>query len=254
MIDTNEFTLLSLVLMRMSGFILLNPILGRKNMTAIVKTGFIVLLTYVVYSAMDKSIIIVNTPLEFGILLLKEFAVGYVIGFVISLFLYVIIFAGEIMDMQMGLSMSKIYDVSSNASLSLSATFFNIMFMLMFFISNGHLTLIKIMVTSQNIIPFGHVVISPDITSAIIDIFCQCTVLAVKFALPIIAIELLVEMGMGILMKTIPQINVFVISMQAKMLVGLVMILILFSPLSSFVQNLIVILFETLEKVIIIMK
>lgn len=255
MIDANNFMLFSLVVMRMAGFILLNPILGRRNVPAIIKTGFIMVLTYCVYSFTDKTgFVPVQTPIEYGLILLKEFGIGYVIGFVISLFLYIIIFGGEIMDNQMGLSMSKIYDASSNASLSLSATLYNIMFMLLFFTMDCHLTLIRIMILSQDVVPFGAVTINSDLTSAIIQIFCQCTILAIKFSLPIVASEFLIEMGAGILMKTIPQINVFVVSIQAKVFIGMLMLLLLFSPFSGYIENLITLMIDTVEKILMMMK
>ena len=68
-----------------------------------------------------------------------------------------------------------------------------------------------------------------------LEIFTQCIVMAVKFAFPIMAIEFITEIAVGILMKVIPQINVFVVNIQAKVLVGLLMLIFLFSPMSDYV-------------------
>ncbi len=250
MIDTQRFMFFTLVLMRMSGFVLFNPIFGRKNVPALVKTGFIMVLTMVVYTFSDSSVPVPATTLEYGVLLLKEVAVGYILGYVISLFLYVIIFAGEFMDMQMGLSMSKIYDAQSNASISLSATFYNALFLMLFFASGAHNELLRIILTSADIVPYGNVVLTSGISQSILDLFVTCTVMAIRFSFPIFAAELLCEIGVGILMKTIPQINIFVINIQLKVFFGLILMALMFSPMAEYLGKMIEIMLENLKVVL----
>lgn len=117
---TAQITLFSLILMRMSGFILLNPILGRRNIPMQVKAGFIFILTVTVYSFSTGDAFDITNPLEYGLLLFKEFAAGYAIGFVTELFFFVITFAGYVMDFQMGMSMSTVYDPQSNAQVPIT--------------------------------------------------------------------------------------------------------------------------------------
>jgi flagellar biosynthesis protein FliR len=237
-INTAQFILLSLVFMRMSGFILLNPIFGRKNLPAIVKSGMIMVLTLLVYSFSKGKEFQINTPIEYAFLLLMEFAAGYVLGFVMQLFEFVITFAGGIMDYQMGLSMATIYDPQSNEQVPLSGKIFNIYYVLLFFAVDGHLALMKILITSAQVVPFGEIVFTSSMAWGMLEIFTQCVVMAVKFAFPIIAVEFLTEAGVGILMKMIPQINVFVINIQAKIFIGLLMLVFLFSPISNYLENL----------------
>ncbi len=108
--DTAHLTLFSLILMRMSGFILFNPILGRRNIPAVVKAGFIFILTLLVYSSSGGDAFDIESPVEYAFLLLKEFGAGYVIGYVVELFFMVITFGGFVIDFQMGLSMANVYD------------------------------------------------------------------------------------------------------------------------------------------------
>ncbi|HIT87310.1 MAG TPA: flagellar biosynthetic protein FliR [Candidatus Coprocola pullicola] len=239
MIEPNRFMFFTLVLMRMSGMILFNPILGRRNVPAIVKAGIIMSLTIIVASFYDDAVQQPNTIIEYSVVLLKEFAVGYITGFIITLFLYVIISAGEIIDMQLGLSMSKIYDSQSNASISMSATLYNIVYMLFFFALNGHIALIHIILTSSEVVPYGEVVLNQIAYERIWDIFVECTILSVQFAFPILVAEIVCEVGVGILMKTIPQINVFVINIQAKVLIGILILLMMFVPMGEFIKDLI---------------
>ena len=160
---TAQITLFSLILMRMSGFILLNPILGRKNIPVQVKTGIIFVLTLTVYSFSSGEAFDISSPLEYGFLLLKEFAAGYVVGFVTELFFFVITFAGFIMDFQMGLSMSTVYDPQSNAQLPVSGSLLQTFYLMLFFAVDGHLALLKILLSSAEIIPYGGILLTQDL-------------------------------------------------------------------------------------------
>ncbi len=236
---TQDFMLFSLILMRMSGFVFLNPVLGRRNIPAMAKTGIAMALTVLVYFVASGTEINVTSPLEFGLLLFKEFILGYFLGFIMVLFDFAVTYAGSIADFMMGLSMSTVYDAQNGVQVALTGNILQIYFMLMFFAVDGHLALMDILVTSADIVPYGQITVGPEVTQAVIDVFCECVVLAAKLVFPIIAIELLMDIGAGILMKIIPQINLFVLSIQLRVILGIVMMLLLISPMGDFLGDLI---------------
>lgn len=248
--DTAHLTLFSLVLMRMSGFILLNPILGRRNIPMTVKAGLILALTLPVYSFSSAEIPQVDNTIVYGVMLLKEFAVGYVIGFVTELFFMVITYAGFVMDFQMGLSMATVYDPQSNSQIPVTGGLLQAYFVLLFFAVDGHLALMKILLTSAEIVPYGGVLITQNIGMRIVEIFTQCIEMGVKFAMPILAAEFLVEMGVGILNKAVPQISIFIINIQLKIIVGLGLLVILFSPISDYVEKIVTTMVKTIEGIL----
>ena len=253
MIEPGRQMLFILILMRMTGCIVFNPILGRRNMPAIARSGIILVLSVVLFTNSTEVVLEPASVIEFGILALKELMVGYVLGFTVNLFLYVIIFAGEFIDMQMGLSMAKVFDAASNTSLSISATYYNILFMLLFFVSNGHIAMLDIILKSAEIVPYGSVYMNPGLPSAIIEVFVKCSMFALSFSLPLFAAEMVSEMAVGVLMKTIPQINVFVVNIQIKILIGLAMIVMMYVPMSEYLQKLIIVLFDTLKNMLTMM-
>ncbi len=234
LLNWGQLTLFCYISVRMAGFVLFNPIFGRNGIPAIFKTGLILLLTLCVAAASPQGVPVPATLIEFVFRLLMELFLGFALGFVIQIFFYIPQLAGEAIDTQMALTMGKIYDAGSNASLSVTSQLLNIMMYLLFFAANGHHTLLRILITSGDVVSFGAVHIGPQVSNAIISIFLSCTVLAVKLALPVLAAELLGQVGMGLLMKTIPQINVFAINIELKVIIGLVMVMLLISPFSSF--------------------
>lgn len=253
MLGMDNILLFSLIVMRISGCILFQPILGRRNIPGLVKGGIILVLSMILITSQQyPSVEAVNT-IEYVFLLLKELFVGFTLGFIVNLFLYIIILAGELIDFQMGLSMSKIYDAQSNSSIALSSTFYNILFVLLFFVSDAHLALIQMFLNSGQMIPYGALHITEQLSVVILQIFSDCTILAVKFAMPLFAVELLFEIGVGILMKTIPQINVFIINIQVKIMVGIVIMILMFSPMSQFLDNCIIWMFDAIRQVMELM-
>ncbi|MCI9227895.1 MAG: flagellar biosynthetic protein FliR [Dorea sp.] len=232
-----QLTLFSLILMRMSGFVLMNPILGRNNIPARVKAGLIFVLALTVYSSsMEDAFEIVST-VEFAFLLLKEFAAGYVVGYVMHLFFFIVSFAGYIIDYQMGLSMATVYDPQSNAQMPVTGSLLQTWLILLFFAVDGHLALMRILLTSAEIVPYGGIVVTEGLALRIIDIFLECVEMGLRLAIPMIAAEFLVEMGVGILNKVVPQISIFVINIQMKLIVGMGLLVLLFAPTGEFIEK-----------------
>ena len=249
-----NIVLFSLIMMRMAGCILFNPLFGRTNIPIVVKSGVIMVLTYLVYTMSPLVTVDTGNVIGYAALLLKEFAVGYVLGAVFNFFIGAILFAGTVLDYQMGLSMSTIYDAQSNSSISLSANILNILFMLCFLTTDAHLLVLQIFLTSADIVPFGHITLGPEVASAALHFFAQFITLMLKIAMPMLAVELFIEVGVGILMKTIPQINVFVINIQAKILIGLIIVALLFIPISGFLLDAIELLVQSMRDMLVTMR
>ncbi len=243
-----------LVLMRMSGFIFLNPVLGRRNIPAMLKTGLTFGLTIIIYSTAQAQGVTVDfdtdSSLVFGFSLLKEFAVGYLFGYVMILFDMVMTFAGTVIDFQIGISMAMVYDPQTGAQIALSGNILQIFYLLLFFAVDGHLALIKIVATSGDVVPYGAAVLSQGAAVMMLDIFSQCVVLAMKLSFPLIAFEFIMQIGVGILTKITPQINLFVLSIQLKLAVGFALLVFLVSPIGSYIGNMIATMMSTLEDVL----
>lgn len=247
---TAQLTLFSLIMMRMSGIILFNPILGRRNIPMTVKSGLIIVLTLTVYSASAESAFEAASTLELGFLLMKEFAVGYVIGYAMELFFFAITFGGYIIDFQLGLSMATVYDPQSNSQVAVTGSVLQTWFTLLFFATDGHLALMKILITSAEIVPYGGIVITQNLAARMTEIFLQCVELGMRLSLPILAAEFLVQVGIGIMNKVVPQISIFVINIQLKIIVGLGLLVILFSPIGEHLNRILTEMMKTVQGIL----
>lgn len=234
MIDEGALTLFLLITARMSGFVLFNPLLSRQNIPGVFRAGFALVLSVFTYSVEGGRIAPPAGILPLAAALLMEMAIGLILGMVVQFFFYIPQMAGLAIDTQMGMTMNQIYDSGSHSNMSVTGTLLNALMILLFFCGNGHHTLIRIMVTSSEIVAYGNVSIGHDVTNLMLELFIQCTLLAVKLAMPILAAELIGQLGMGVLMKVIPQINVFSINIELKVLIGLALLVLLMTPFSEF--------------------
>lgn len=232
--DWNALTLFLMITGRMTGMVVFNPLFGRRGVPNVVKAGFILLLSVCVFAMTPARLAMPETLLGLAFTFVMELLLGYVLGLVINLFFYIPVMAGSIIDMQMGLSMASAYDPASGIQVTATSSLLNVLMSLLFFAANGHHTLIRIFLTSGLVVPFGAVRLGEDFYEAMIQIFLDCTLLGVKLAMPILAAEMMGQVGMGILMKVIPQINVFAINIELKVIVGLSMLLVLLTPISDF--------------------
>ena len=235
MIDWAELTLFLYITARISGFVLFNPVLGRRNIPGIFRSGLILVLSvFVISFTAPAAVRIPGSVVEMGLRILLELALGYLLGLVMNFFFYIPQLAGHAIDTQMGMTMNQVYDASAQANLSVSSVLLNTLMTLLFFAAGGHHTLLRMMLTSHEIVPFGAVTLGLDAANAMLELFVECTLLAVKLCMPILAAELLGQLGMGVLMKVIPQINVFSINIELKVIIGLGLPLLLMAPFSEF--------------------
>lgn len=235
MFDLSQFYLFELVVMRITGFVALTPLLGRTNVPGVVKAGFTLVLSYFVMGIVGEGgPEAPQSTVALILSLLLELGVGLVVGFLMRVTFSIVQTGGEIIDAQMGMTMAQTYDASSQSNMSVSASLLNLLLLLNFFAENGHYTLLRILLLSGDVIPYGTPTFGEGVANYVVQIFLSCMVLSLKLAMPILVAELLGEIGMGILMKAIPQINAFVINIELKVIIGLVLLFLFLTPINEF--------------------
>ena len=234
MIDWAELTLFLYITARVSGFILFNPILGRTNVPAAFRGGMVLVLSVFIMPLTNQQVPEAAGVAELAVRMLLEIAVGFLLGMAVNFFFYIPQLAGSMIDTQMGMTMNQMYDAGAAANLSVTGMILNLLMTLLFFAGGGHLTLLRIFITSGEIVPYGAVSIHLEAYQLLLELFIECTILAVKLCMPILASELIAQVGMGVLMKVIPQINVFSINIELKVIVGLGLLFVLMIPFSEY--------------------
>lgn len=247
--------LFSLIVMRMSGAVVLNPMFGRTNFPSRAKAAFVLLMSLLLYTVTGGRMHHEPANMaEYGLMLVMELFFGFTLGFAMELAVMVVRFAASAMDYVMGLNMAQIYDPQYNTQMSITSGLYYAFLLMLFFAMDGHLRLLEIFYDSSRQIPFGGVRISPGLIFAILNMFQQSIVMGLQFAMPIIGMEMVAETAVGILMRIIPQINVFVVNFQVKILIGLLMFLFLFSPMADKLYDVLDFMFQSLQNMVRLMS
>lgn len=247
-IETN-FIVLVMVTMRVTGIFTFNPIFSRRGVPNSIKAGASLLLSVVMTAAGDFNYTMPAGLLPFVFDMGKELLVGAVLGFFVNLMLQVFSMAGEVTDMQLGLSMAKSYDPTFGSA-GLSTQYYSYWFMLYFFAVGGHKSYIQLFAISYESIPMGYTSFNINILIVLVRFFEAVMTLGLKLAMPVIAASLITEFCIGVLMKAVPTIHVFVLNIQIKMLVGFVVLAASCGVVSEFMEKIMGTMFKNLNSIV----
>lgn len=242
----NNFVVVIMVLARVSGIFTFNPIFSRNGVPNMMKAGMSLLLAIVMATAGDFSYTMPDGLLPFAFDIAKELLVGFTLGFFVNVMLQLFSYAGELADFQIGLSMAKSYDPTFGTS-SLITQYYSYWFMIYFFMVGGHLSYIKLFAVSYETIPIGFSDFNINVAYIIVTYLETVITLGLKLAMPIVASELVTEFCIGVLMKAVPSIHVFVLNVQIKMLVGFVVLAGSCTMTAGFMQDIMDLMFTNLN-------
>lgn len=210
-----------LVLARVSGIFTSAPIFGSRNIPAYAKTGLALSLTYLIAPVVERPPAIPDNLYAYLFLVIGEVIIGLTIGFAASLIFSAVQMAGQLLDMQIGFGIINIFDPQLGQQVPLIGNFKYILALIVFLSTNGHHIFLTALVTSFKLIPLTGVVFSSALTSLIIDMISGIFIIAIKISLPVLVAVFLTDIALGILARTIPQMNIFVVGVPAKIIVGI---------------------------------
>jgi flagellar biosynthetic protein FliR len=226
-----SFPLFLLVFVRLTVFFAVAPILMNRNLPAQFKIGLAFFLALISLPIAGTSTVITIDGL-YLILLLKEMLVGLCLGFVASLVLYAVQIAGIFIDLQIGFAMASVFDPQTGVTSPLTGKFKYVLAMIFLLSLNGHHYLIEGILRSYDWIPVDQ--LSPAFTDGrvstfIVETFSNTFTMAFLIAAPLVGALFLVDVALGIVAKTVPQMNVFVVGLPLKIMTNF-MILVIVIP------------------------
>ncbi len=240
-----------LILLRMSGLFVLSPILGRANIPVITRLGLSLLLSFIVVSILPRDFLLpFSGAIGFILACVLELLVGLTMGYLTTLFFSAVFVGGQIIDMQIGLGMVQIFDPQTNIQVPIVGSLLNIILLLAFLITDGHLKLIQIIIEFYDVAPPGHLTLDPNIAGAVVIAFVRVFVLGLSIAIPFIASGLLAEVGLGIMVRIAPQLNIFVLGIPVKTIIGFVLLVLIVPIFVSLSDQIFDELWESMDAVL----
>ncbi len=209
------------IFLRVAALFTLSPVLGKKNAPPGLKILLSLFLTYVLINLFPP--VQQETGLyEFINNCIKELITGLSMGFVTTLFFSAVLSAGHIIDTQIGFGMAQLFDQRTESQVPLVGNMLHIFFLVLFFITNSHHTLIRILAETFVLMPPGNFEINLDIGVVMVEFFLLTVALTLRLAMPVMAAMFITETALGIVIRTVPQMNMFVVGIPIKIIVGFV--------------------------------
>ncbi len=159
------------------------------------------------------------TLLGYTLVIVKECTVGIIIGFGMKIFFQVYYFVGMMFGMQSGMSMSMLYDPSTGAQVPIIGRFYMLSFSVIFILSGGYEWFITKLIESFKDIPVNQAFFREDLVGIVGEAVSNYWLVSFKLTMPIIGVLFIIDWGLGILARTVPQMNMFVIGIPLKMLI-----------------------------------
>ena len=212
-----------LILVRVSCFIFIAPFFSVNNTPARVRVALSVFVSVLLYESLSPTdAVIVETVEDYAIVVLKEAVAGLLIGFGVNICTSILSFAGSVADKETGLSMATLLDPSTKEQSSITGVLYQYVFSLMLIASGMYRYLLGALADTFVLIPIGGMVFRGEsLLAALIQFLSDYVIIGFRIVLPIFSVILLLNAILGVLAKVSPQMNMFAVGIQLKLIVGL---------------------------------
>lgn len=226
-ISLPELEFFLLIMVRVTCFVYAAPFFGTPNVPNRVKIALGVFISVLIYNSIVPGAVAYNSVFAYAIIVIKEAFSGILIGFSANICLSILNFAGHIADMNIGLSMVSVFDPVTKDNVTITGTFYQYTVMLLLFISGLYQYVLAAIVESFSLIPVnGAVFNSEKLVTSMVSFCTDYVLLGFRIVLPVFAAILLLNAILGILAKISPQLNMFAVGIQLKILLGLAVLFI----------------------------
>jgi len=218
-----------LVFFRTGAILFTAPFFSSKNINTRVRIllsfTIAVVLTTSITNLMTEGIGDVSRFMRYPSMIMavfREVALGIAIGYTAQLTFAGIQLAGQIVGHEMGFGLTSILDPSTNSNVTITAQYNVVFATIIFLIIHGHHYILMGMARSFSEIPLGGWNPSASFTGHLNDIFAGIFKTGLRLAIPVMAALFLTKIGMAIIARTIPQMNVFIVGFPLQISVGLI--------------------------------
>lgn len=214
-----------MILARISMFVYVVPFFSMNAVPRRYRVVLSVMISVILYGVLPREEAVYETVFDYALLVAKEMITGALIGMGVNLCSSILALTGTIADMEVGFSMVTLMDPATRQQTTITSTLYRNMIMLILVLSGMYEYIIRALAESYELIPvYGAKFDAAKLLNAAISFMGRYVMVGFQICLPIFAAILMLNAVLGILAKVAPQMNMFAIGLQLKILVGLVVI------------------------------
>jgi flagellar biosynthetic protein FliR len=209
-------------MLRVSAIVHSIPVFSSNSIPVLFKMGLAFAVSMVLFTIVDLEPFAVPAGIfPFAIGIIGEVMIGLVIGLSVRLVFAGIQLAGQLAGYQMGLAIANVMDPSSSEQFPILAQFNQLLAMLLILVTNTHHLFLRALAESYHLVPPFGFHFNNAVMQQLVDLGADMFVIAIKIGAPVIAALLLTTVAFGLVARTVPQMNVFIVAMPLKIAVGL---------------------------------
>lgn len=221
LISTPEIIRFVIALLRVSGIMLFAPFFSNQAVPVQIRAAFALVIAYVLAPSLPFSAIPNDLDLSsITGLVAGEILSGILLGFAASCVFAGLQFAGQIISFQLGFSLINQFDPQTNVEAPVFSFLHNYVGLLFFLLINGHHWFLLAISESFGPLPVGGFQIHGSVLAWILELSAQVLVIGLRIAGPVIAVTTIVDVVLGIIGRAAPQIQILIVGMPLKILVG----------------------------------
>lgn len=239
-----------LIFVRVSMFVYIAPFFSMTNTPRNVRVLLSLFISYLLYNVLTPApAVITDSLVELALIVIKEAITGLLIGLSANICVSILSFAGTIADMETGLSMVQILDPATRQNISITGGIYNYSFNLMMLSSGLYIYLLGALKDTYTLIPVNGAVFDTEhLMNSAVRFMGDYVLIGFRIMLPIFCAMLMLNAILGIMAKVSPQMNMFAVGVQLKIIVGL-SVLFLTTGLLPFAADMI---FEEMKKMMVL--
>jgi flagellar biosynthetic protein FliR len=215
-----------LVLFRIAGLMLFAPLLGSARIPKRMKAMLAIILALGMTGSIARPAHLPETTWGVALGIGGEMMFGLAMGMVLSFVFISAQWAGEIIGQQMGFNLSEVFDPQMGAGSSVIGDLYYFLTLAVFLLVDGHRQMIRGLRESFDALPLLSVGINASVFELVTRMFESATTLAIRLAAPVLVTMLIVDLTLGFLGKTMPQLNVMTAGLSVKSMVGVIVMII----------------------------
>jgi flagellar biosynthesis protein FliR len=219
---------------RISALLLVAPVLSLDAVTVRIRIVLALVLTFFIYPLFDWPVI--DPTSAAGLLeLANQITIGILMGLILQVVLAAVATGGQAIAGSMGLSMANMMDPNLG-NVPVVASFLVILASLIFLGLGGHVLLMELLIQSFELLPIGQGLLSLNAIGQLLGWSSMMFLGAVLLALPLLVILLAVNLGLGVVVRAAPTLNIFAVGFPAMILAGMLMLYILMGAMGGRMQ------------------
>lgn len=219
-----SFELFLLIVARFMGFFVQAPILASNHIRHQARTALAIMCAVAVYPVVPFPKGLPMDLINLILLILNQIVIGLILGYLAFLIMAGFQFAGELMDIQLGLSSAASFDPASGGTSNLLRRMQFYIAMLTYLAINGHHHLFRALWKSFDLVPVTGFNFTGGMIGHLIRFSGDIFILAVQISAPVLAALFITQVALGLLSRVAPQMNVFMLSFPLNILVGMTLL------------------------------